>query len=401
MGADPIPPHADARSGSDAFTSLRIERIVTLAVGVGAAAVGTQAFLVWARSPEIRDVEHQILAAGVFLPLLLMVLACITGYAVKVSSTLFAVVFPIAIVLAPLLTGQDGRPAADLPWTWFLLNICTVAAVVGLPLPMQIAWAIGVPALFGAVRVVELGGSDLLAVVLDVVFSLIVGAVLVALGWMLRGMARDIDSARVAAVEVFARAAEAEAEERERVAVAALMHDSVLAALIAASRAGSDREAALAAAMAQDALTRLADADRIGETGGPDPVPATVIAAELARACEALGLEPSWEVAIVPETVEVPGPVAGAIVQAAAQAVANAAEHARGCDLHLRVDASARRVAVVVRDTGDGFDVGAVPDDRLGVRGSIIARMAAVAGRATVDSGRAGTTVRLVWEAGS
>jgi len=57
-------------------------------------------------------------------------------------------------------------------------------------------------------------------------------------------------------------------------------------------------------------------------------------------------------------------------------------------------------VAVRVRDAGPGFDVAAIPADRLGIRGSIDARLAAVGGRSEIDSHAGGTTVTLEWESG-
>jgi len=55
-------------------------------------------------------------------------------------------------------------------------------------------------------------------------------------------------------------------------------------------------------------------------------------------------------------------------------------------------------VRVEVHDAGEGFDLDAVPDDRLGIRASIIARVAAVGGRADLESGPHGTVVRLMWQ---
>jgi signal transduction histidine kinase len=55
---------------------------------------------------------------------------------------------------------------------------------------------------------------------------------------------------------------------------------------------------------------------------------------------------------------------------------------------------------ITVRDTGDGFDLDRVPHDRLGIRASIFARVAAVGGTSDIQSDRTGTTVRLEWRAG-
>ena len=58
-------------------------------------------------------------------------------------------------------------------------------------------------------------------------------------------------------------------------------------------------------------------------------------------------------------------------------------------------------IRIEVRDAGGGFDLGAVPADRLGIRASIIARVAAVGGSADIDSGDWGTLVRLTWQEGA
>src|SRR5690606_1430138 len=95
----------------------------------------------------------------------------------------------------------------------------------------------------------------------DVSFTLILGVVLLALAWLFRSVASGVDQARSEAVASYAAAAAELAAEEERVAVAALMHDSVLAALITAERADSERERELAVVMAREALTRLANTE--------------------------------------------------------------------------------------------------------------------------------------------
>ena len=50
---------------------------------------------------------------------------------------------------------------------------------------------------------------------------------------------------------------------------------------------------------------------------------------------------------------------------------------------------------VFVKDRGPGFELSAVPQDRLGVRESIIGRMKRHGGNAVINSGRDGTEVRL------
>jgi signal transduction histidine kinase len=75
-----------------------------------------------------------------------------------------------------------------------------------------------------------------------------------------------------------------------------------------------------------------------------------------------------------------------ALVRASREAMLNAAKHS-GAD---RVDVYAEILEdvaeVYVRDRGQGFEAGAVSDDRMGIRGSIVDRMARHDGTARVRS---------------
>jgi signal transduction histidine kinase len=83
-----------------------------------------------------------------------------------------------------------------------------------------------------------------------------------------------------------------------------------------------------------------------------------------------------------------------ALVQAAREAMLNAARHGGGTvSVYLEVTDGAAEV--FVKDRGPGFDPDAVPADRLGVRESIIGRMGRHGGTAAISSGPGGTEVRL------
>ncbi|MFZ8269830.1 hypothetical protein ACO1KR_13810, partial [Staphylococcus aureus] len=71
------------------------------------------------------------------------------------------------------------------PWIFYLINVATVATVVAFPLPLQVAWTVAAPLLFGVVRLLQAGGRPefLLPVALDVSFALLLGSVLVTLTW--------------------------------------------------------------------------------------------------------------------------------------------------------------------------------------------------------------------------
>lgn len=388
----------EALAQTQRFTQSRIDRTLALVVGAGAAIIGVQSLLS-ALGEEGGDQAWGIgLLVAVMVPLALMCVSMLIGWRIRAFAGIFAVIFPIAVALWPLAAGANST-LDEHPWLWFLLNIGTVAAVFAFPLAWQIVWAFLVPIVYGVVRTVLLGVDPAVVadIVFDSVYAVILACVLIIIAWLLRGLAARIDEAREGAVRSYAQAAAADAVEKERVAVAALMHDSVLAALIAAERAESERERSLSVSMAREALTRLANVDReVGE--GPD---APVAPAELVRDLEEAGtrLHPglAFTAEIADDARDVPGRVARALQLAAMQAIANSVEHARAAGLRVAYRASAEGLEIRIDDDGPGFVADRVADDRLGIRASILARVAAVAGTATVDSDENGTSVALAW----
>lgn len=416
MTAEPLPiavdpavrrPLGDIAAGAERFTQARVERIIGVVVALGFAVLGVQAFLNALGSTQESPPWHLALMIGVFPPLALAILACATGIGVRVCTGLLAVVLPLAVIAWPVATAGRGADAGvdaagtvtEQPWIWYLLNVATVAAVMAFRMPLQIAWAVLVPVLYAAARLLQLDAdaAATAAVILDAVFAMILAGVVIALGWMLRAVALGIDRARRDAVDSYAAAAAADAVETERIAVAALMHDSVLAALIAAERAETPREEALAAAMAREALTRLANADHDSGEGSDDPVAPAGIAAGIQAAARELGAALTVRAEVASDAGVLPGRVARALVLAATQAIANAVQHAGAAGLQVTVQARAAGIRVRITDAGGGFDPAAIPEDRLGIRGSIVARTAAVGGRARVQTTASGTVVTLEW----
>ena len=392
----------EALAQTQRFTQSRIDRILGIVVGTGSAVIGIQALVGALSTPAGHSAWHTILLIVVLGALLMMCVALITSRAVRVFAAIFAGVFPVATVLWPLAADRSTT-VDEQPWLWFLINVGTVAAVFCMPLAGQIVWAFLLPLLYGAMRLtlLPLTPATVLDVALDSAFAIILASVLIVVGWILRSLAASIDSGREGAVRSFAQAAAADAVEKERVAVAALMHDSVLAALIAAERAETDRERTLAVAMAREALTRLANVDQeVGE--GPDaPIPAGVVGAELEATVHRLSPDAGVSQRIEPDARSVPGRVARALHLAAAQAVTNSVEHAGAANLRVSFHADRAGLAITVADDGPGFEATRVAEDRLGIRASIIARVAAVAGAATVDSDASGTTVSISWQESS
>lgn len=388
--------------GLGSFTRARIERIIQLVVGFGCLALGTQALVAaLAGDSGVLPEWSPVLIVVTFGTLALMILAFAVGRGVRVLAAVFAIEFPILLVIWPFVTTRSEVPAHGEPWIFYLVNVATVAAVLAFPLLLQIVWAAAVPLLFGVVRLVQDGFAAPLriSVSLDVSFTLILGGVLITLAWLFRAMAVNVDDARALAVASYSAAAAAAAAEEERVAVAGLMHDSVLAALIAAARTQTPRERHLAVQMAREALTRLANADSAAEEGPDEPMAADGVADEIERLARDLGLDLKVDRAAAHAVPPLTGRVARAFVLAAAQAIANSLEHADAAGVAVTLaPAGEGGLSVIVRDRGAGFDLARIPPDRLGIRGSIIARLDAVGGNAHIDSGPGGTTVTLSWE---
>lgn len=395
-----IPHSPQTTAGIGSFTRSRVERIISLvAGGFGSLILGLQSFLSALGPAPERPGWHVPLMVVVFGALGVMVLACVVGRGVRPAAGVFAIVYVLVLLAWPIATAGVEAPTTDEPWIWYLLNLATLAAVLAFPFPLQIAFTIALPLLFGVVRMIQVGLEPLYwpVVILDVSFALILGGIILTLGWLFRSVAVNVDKTRAQAVSSYAKAAAADAAEQERVAVAALMHDSVLAALIAAERATTPRERTLAATMAREALTRLANTEQDEHEGPDEPWAPAVLSEEIAQAADELGVSVDVHREIDPDAPSIPGRVARAIALAATQAIANAVQHAGGAGLGVVLHAAYGTVRVEVHDAGEGFDLDAVPDDRLGIRASIIARVAAVGGRAELESGPHGTVVRLIW----
>jgi signal transduction histidine kinase len=178
--------------------------------------------------------------------------------------------------------------------------------------------------------------------------------------------------------------------EQERAELAAHLHDSVLQTLaLIQKRAAEPREVAGLARRQERELRRWLF-DRPGAECG-DSVKA-LLERVVAEVEELHGV--AVELVVVGDA-----PVDArleALVQAAREALTNAAKFAGAERVDLYAEIGPARVEAFVRDRGVGFDPKAIPDDRRGVRDSIVGRMERYGGRASILSAPgAGTEIEL------
>ena len=179
---------------------------------------------------------------------------------------------------------------------------------------------------------------------------------------------------------------------QERAEVAAHLHDSVLQTLALMQKRVDDPREVAALARRQERELR---AWLNGRRASGD---ATVASALEGAAAE---VEDTHGVAV--EVVAVgDAPLdarAEALVAAAREALVNAAKFAGDGPVALYAEVAPERIEVFVRDRGPGFDPATVPDDRRGVRESIVGRMERHGGRAAVHTAPGGgTEIELVLE---
>ncbi|QKW40941.1 PspC domain-containing protein [Actinomadura sp. NAK00032] len=206
---------------------------------------------------------------------------------------------------------------------------------------------------------------------------ILTGVAVIVTPWVVR-LWQDLDAERHERIR-----------SQERAELAAHVHDSVLHTLTLIQRNAHDTREVQRLARSQERTLRTwlyqprADPDRTfaaaikeaaGEVEDDHGVPIEIVCVGDTALDERLG----------------------AALQAAREAMVNAAKYAEAPSVSVYAEVSGDEIAIFVRDRGKGFDLDAVPADRMGVRGSIIGRMERNGGKATVRTAPGeGTEVRL------
>ncbi len=285
------------------------------------------------------------------------------------------------------------------PWMWWASGLVPLSAVFGFGTVVGLITALVLPVSWFLLRQSAFGGAASLQTCIEessytLLFALCFGALLL----LLRNQAADADTANQLASEAAAEQARVDALEREQLRLDALVHDRVLTTLVLAARANNPSDELLAYQVANEAL---GDLDKMRTASGVAEPGVTV-----ASLFSALKATIGWMTGDVEVLIDssndtpVPAAVAAAITEATLQAVSNSLQHAgpRTKLRQVRLKAQKRGMKLVILDDGKGFRPSNIPQNRLGVRVSMIGRVETVGGRLFIDShlGK-GTTIIMDW----
>ena len=206
----------------------------------------------------------------------------------------------------------------------------------------------------------------------------------VVVGWAFEAL-RDREKERLATARALRAEQERLAEEQrqraryeERVDLANRLHDSVLQTLVVMRRDAADARQVRYLARRQDwELRWTIDEYR-------SPFENSLRAALLAVCGEIEDLYRVEVDAVIRGDADAGGPFEAAVA-AAHEALVNAAKHSGQLTIDLYAELSGAAVEIYVRDTGVGFDMSLDPSGH-GLKGSLLERVAAVGGTATVSS---------------
>jgi signal transduction histidine kinase/phage shock protein PspC (stress-responsive transcriptional regulator) len=313
---------------------------------------------------------------------------------------LVAVLAGVLVMINVLTAGQDDpyfwpvlisgagvalvwRQVDDSRWArWFSLDDSSRGAVT-LRLGAGVVLVAG-----GVISFLVVSGSLAeFGKVMQAVLVVLAGVLLLAGPYLLR-MWQDLTAERRERIRA-----------QERAEVAAHIHDSVLHTLTLILRHADDPKevARLARAQERDLRQWLYRSGEPKDEGTPETLADSIrkVAAEVE---DHHGVP--VEVICVGDTPM--DEKLGAQLQAAREAMVNAAKYGGGEPVSVYAEVEGSTVWVFVRDRGPGFDLDAVPEDRMGVRGSIIGRMQRNGGHARVRPAPAGgTEVELEMERAS
>lgn len=328
---------------------------------------------------------------------------------VVVANTLGGLVLPIRLlrcgwVAAPVLGSmlnlttfvayRGTDPEGLLPWAWTLEPVLVSYLVLCARPLAAVAFALlsgSLPALSG---LLVLGHVPAVVAANTPAHVSNVGFVAIFLG--IRAGLTRLHAAEKLAEQQETRRLRSDSDARRKEALARLVHDDLLSVLTATMTfsGAPPEELRREARSALVLLERVTAQEPVGKVGrATQEVLAGLVGV-------ARGIDPSCRISSRVLTGVLPDRVVEAVGQAMAEALRNSVRHAgQGATREVDLDLGQQRLTVIVCDDGKGFDPAVVDPSRLGMRDSILGRMAdLLGGCAVLDTAPgAGTRVMLTW----
>lgn len=378
----------------------QVEKVISRSVAVFGIVFGAQT-IPWllGQLDEAQPVWLWIVVPALFGTLVVALVLSIAQVWVRPIQGIFAALYLLSLVTWPFFVLPGADVFNGIHWLNYLITVATAMAAIAFPTVVTTIYLFLCPIIYVIVRSTPLGGgASLQLALLEGVYALILGSAIVIIVTMLRQAASSVDNAQATALDRYSHAVRQHATEVERVQVDSIVHDSVLTTFISAARAFTPQAQELAATMAGNAIGYLRDAAAASPDDGT-MVRFTSLAERITDAAAALSSPFELRIRSV-GTRSLPVHASEAIYSAAVQAMVNSLQHAGEGEVSRWV--AVRGIApggidVVVGDTGAGFDL-SERSERLGVRVSIIERIANAGGRATIQSAPGeGTVVSIRW----
>ncbi|GAA1692105.1 hypothetical protein GCM10009792_10030 [Microcella alkalica] len=397
----PEPAPSAAKQPRQPISRKRVDTVLSRSVAWFGVVFGIQALLLVIPQYGLAQPFWATIAIGALYGSLLLSLVCsMLKRFVVGAHRIVAAVYVLALLTWPHFLADPANPQEGDHWLYLLTTVATASAAIGLSVRGALVYLFVVPFIYGIIRALPAGGGGPWELGLfNAVYAVILGGAVLVIITMTRAASSSVDDAQGTALDRYSYAVRQHATEVERVHVDAIVHDSVLTTFLSAARAESREEKQLAATMAANAMRHLEEAALATPDDG-STVRFRQVADRIVRAAREMSVPFSIRVRSL-DTRIVPAAQAEALYSASVQAMVNSIQHAGGPEVRrwLRVaGVQGGAIEIEVGDAGRGFDLARVPGERLGVRRSIIERVANAGGAAEVRAAPGtGTVVVVRW----
>ena len=305
----------------------------------------------------------------------------------------------LSVLLLPIMTLDTfALSGFDTPWVWWYVGVAalSMAARFGLRASFLSYLLILLVAWTAIIMLEPIGGASFAGALQGSVYVALLSIGFAGLVTLIRNWADTVDEAHAGYLLSALETARVDAIEREDQRVSALLHDKVLHTFLFAAAANTPAERLASVSLAAEAVDSI-EAIQTGAEPEGTTTPASLF---LSIKKAALKLSPRIRVTMNSSGLDpIPMEAAWAITEAALQAIENSERHSNCTVLELKLNSpEVSVISVQIVDNGRGFRPDRVPRARLGIRGSIVNRMALVGGTAKITSILSvGTVVTLRW----